>query len=119
VEVRVGPDRREIEVLRNHDDGGYPLDTMLHMPLPLLGATTTFMRGLGETTVEDAKTSSGITMDISPGSRPTGSNNTGSFNLLGNTRNLKPFHGQGEWSRDIHDSSRASIPSLKTLLTRK
>ena len=90
VEVRVGPDKYEIEALRNCDDGD-PLDTTLRnqcLFVRTMNATLSnddwakLMQNLGKTTVEDPDTSSGTILDPPAlGSRPSGSNTKSSDQL--------------------------------------
>ena len=144
VEVRVGPDRREIEALRNHDDGGQPLDTTLHNTtlynttlhnqcLFVRTMTATLNnddwvqlgRNLGKTTVEDPNTSSGITLDPPPlESGPSGSNikscnQPGSRQGVPGTRGCATGEESGIVISTMPDSSAVSIPSLDTILARK
>ena len=136
VEVRVGPDRREIEALRDHDDNGQPLDTTPDNQCLFVRTMTAtlgnddwakLMRSLGKNTVEDPNTSSGTTLGPSPGSRLSDSN-------VNNTRPSDQFvshqgtpgiqsHSMGSDSgvaiSTMPDSSPVSIPSPNTVLARK
>ena len=90
VEERVGPDRREIDALRNLDSDGHPeLDTTpCNQCLFVRTMTATLnndewaklIRNLGKTTVKDSNTSSDTAPDPSPATMPSGSN-TKSSNL--------------------------------------
>ena len=134
VEVRVGPDRREVEALRNHDGGGYPLDPILNNQCLFVRTMTAtlgnddwakLLLNLGKTTIEDSNTPSGITLDPSLGSRPSGSNNTRSSNQLGSHQGTPgtQSHSMGDESgimiSTMPDSSAVSIPSLNTILARR
>jgi hypothetical protein len=133
VEVRVGPDRREIEALRYHDDGGQPLDTTLYnqcLFVRTMNATlgnddwVKLMHNLGKTTVEDPNTSSGTTLDPSLGTMPSGSN-TKSFNQLGSHQGTPGNQGyatgkeSGIMISTIPDSYVVSISSLGIALAKK
>jgi len=133
VEVRVGPDKHEIETLRYHDDGAQPLDTALHnqcLFVRTMNATlgnddwARLMRNLGKSTVEDPNTPSGTTCDPPLGSRPSGSN-TKSSNQPGSHRGMPGTRGYATGSENeltistMPDSSAVSIPSLDTVLARK
>jgi hypothetical protein len=134
VEVRVGPDRREIEALRYHDDGGQPLDTTLYnqcLFVRTMNATLSnddwakLMRNLGETTVEDLNTPSGTTLDPLLGSRPSGSNNTRSSNQLGShqeapgTQSYSMGRESAVTMSTTPDSFAVSLPSPNVILARK
>jgi len=81
VEERVGPDRREIDALRNRDDGELDM-TLYNQCLFVRTMTATLSndewakisRNLGRTTVKGSYTSSGTASDPSPASMPSGSN---------------------------------------------
>jgi len=131
VEERVGPDRREIDALRNSDSGGHPeLDTTpCNQCLFVRTMTATLSndewaklsRNVGRTTVKDSYTSSGTASNPSPANMPSGSN-TKSFTLpasqqgtLG-SQNYAAASQSGIMISKMPDSSAVSIPSLNTTL---
>jgi len=88
VEERVGPDRRDIDALRNSGNGGHSeLDRTLHNQGLFVRTMTATLsndewvklsRNLGRTTVKDSYTSSGTPSYPSMATMPSGSNMTSS-----------------------------------------
>jgi len=131
VEERVGPDRHEIDALRNCDSGGH-LDTTLRNQCLFVRTMTATLssdeweklsRNLGETTVKDSYTSSGTASDPSQANMPSGSN-TRSSNLP--TSQQGPIAPQsyaagqsGIMISKMPDSSAVSILSLSATLAIK
>ena len=131
VEERVGPDKREIDALRNHDNGGYPeLDaTPCNQCLFVRTMTATLSneeweklsRTLGKTTVKDSYTSSGTASDPSPVNIPSGLN-TKSSNLPASQQGTLGSQSYAAASQNgimiskMPDSSAVSIPSLNATL---
>ncbi|KIM46832.1 hypothetical protein M413DRAFT_422275 [Hebeloma cylindrosporum] len=90
VEEKVGPDSRDIEVLRSNDDDG-PDMTYHNQCLFVRTMTATlgnddwaeFEGNLGKTTVEDSRFSSPTDLNPLPGMWPSGSSNTKYSNQFG------------------------------------
>ena len=134
VEERVGPDRREIDALRNCDSSGHSeLDTTLHNQGLFVRTMTATLsndqweklsRNLGKTTVKDSYTSSGTASDPSPASMPSGSN-TQSSNLPASQQGTLGSHSyaaaiqSGIMISKMPDSSAVSIPYLNATLAMK
>jgi hypothetical protein len=133
VTERVGPDRHEIDALRNCVSGGHPeLDTTLRNQCLFVRTMTATLsndewanlnRNLGKTTVKDSYTSSGTTSEASQANMPSGSN-TKSSNLP--TSQHSPIVPQsyaagqsGIMISKMPDSSTVSIPSLNLMLAIK
>jgi hypothetical protein len=130
VEERVGPDRHEIDALRNSDSGGHAeLDTTLRNQCLFVRTMTAtlstdewanFCRDTGKTTVKDSYTSSGTASDPSQANMPSGSN-TKSSNLptsqQGPTAPQSYTAGQSRITiSKMPDSSAVSILSLNATL---
>ena len=83
VEERVGPDRGDIDALRNGDSSGYPeLGTTLRNQCLFVRTMTATLsndewgklsRNIGKAAVKDPNTSSGTASDSSPATMPSGS----------------------------------------------
>jgi hypothetical protein len=133
VEERVGPDRHEIDALRNRDNaGGHPPDMTLRNQCLFVRTMTATLsnddwaklsQDLGKTTVEDSNTSSGTTSDPSPASILSGSHTKSSDLPASHRGTLGPQSyaaGQsGIMISKMPDSSAVSIPSLNTTLAIK
>jgi len=133
VEERVGPDRHEIEALRNYDDGPHLPNMILRnqcLFVRTMNATLSnaewvkLMQNLGKTTVEDLNTSFGTNLDPSPGSRPSGSNSKssnqpGSYQGTPGTQSYATGKEGRIMISTTPDSCVVSIPSLDTILMRK
>jgi len=139
VEVRVGPDRDEIEALRDHDNGAH-LDMKHRNQCLFVRTMTATLSGndwaklkcnFGRVTVEDANKSSGTISDPSLGSRPSGSgvksseqpNNLdpwgqGSQGTPG-TKSYSTSQESGIIISTMPNSPLVSIPSHNTVMTRK
>ena len=128
VEVRVGPDKHEIEALRNCDDDGHPLKpntTLRNKCLFVRTMTATLSNNdwaklMGETIIKDPNTPSGTILDPLLGSRSSGSNAKSS----NQHKSHQGIHGTQGYA--LHkkggmasDSSAVSIPSLDVILVRK
>ena len=133
VEVRVGPDKHDIETLRSDDTGDHPLDTTLRNQCLFVRTMTATLsndewaklkRNLGKTTIEDLNTLSGTIMDPLLGSGPS-SSNTESTNQPGShqgtpgTRGYAMGEESGIMISRMPDPSAVSTPSLDTILARK
>ena len=125
VEERVGPDRHEIDALRNSDSGHPEFDTTLRNQCLFVRTMTATLsnnewanlnRNLGKTTVKDSYTSSGTAPDPSPASMPSGSNSKSSnlpTSQQGPIRSQSYATGQsGIVISKMPDSSAVSIPSF-------
>jgi hypothetical protein len=133
VEERVGPDRHEIEALRNYDDGPHSPNMVFRnqcLFVRTMNATLSnddwvkLMQNLGKTTVEDSNTSSGTTLDPPLGSRPSGSNikssnQPGSHQGIPGTQSYATDKESGIMISTMPGSSVVSIPSHDTILVRK
>jgi len=133
VEVRVGPDKHDIEALRRDDTGNHPPDTTLcNQCLFVRTMTATLsnddwaklMQNIGKTIIKDHNALSGTILDPPLGSRPSGSN-TKSSNQPGShqgtprTRGYATGKESGIMISTMPASSAVSIPSLDTVLARK
>ena len=130
VEVRVGPDKDDIEALRNDDidTGGHPaIDTTLGNQCLFVRTMTATLndndwdklkRNLGKTSVKDSNDTSSGTLDPSLGNRPSGSNSTGSSNQLRShqgapgAQSYSMGRESGIMISTIPDSSKVGIPFL-------
>jgi len=128
VDVRVGPDRREIEALRNNEDDGHALDpdTTFHNQCLFVRTMTATLGNddwaklegnLGKSTVENPNAfDSGTLLDATLGSRPSGSNKMRSSNQLGShqgtpgTQSCSMGGKSGVMISTMPDSSKVGIP---------
>jgi len=125
-EVRVGPDKDDIEALRNDDiDTGHPtIDTTLGNQCLFVRTMNAklnedgwdkLQRNLGKTSVKDSSDTASRTLDPSLGSRPSVSNNTSSSNQLGSLQGAPgaQSYSSGVIISTMPNSSKVSPPSLK------
>jgi len=136
VEVRVGPDRREIEALRNNGDDGHPLDpdTTFHNQCLFVRTMTATLGNddwaklggnLGKSTVENPNATSGTLLDASLGSGPSGSNNMRSSSQLGSHQGAPGAQSRSKGGKSgvmistMPDSSKVSTSSLNRTLEKK
>jgi len=139
--VRVGPDRHEIEALRDRDNGHCPLDMKFYnqcLFVRTMNATLSdkewakLERNFGRPTVEDPNAASGKTFDPSLGNRPSGSNANmsgrsdtsnswvqGSHKGNPGTKSAAPGQEDGVVISTTPDSFFVSIPSPDKLLPRE
>jgi hypothetical protein len=129
VEERVGPDRHEIDALRNYDSGHPELETTLRNQCLFVRTMTATLsnnewanlsRNLA---VKDSHTSSGTASDPSPPSMPSGSNSKSSnlpTSQQGPIRSQSYATGQsGIVISKMPDSSAVSITSFNATLAIK
>jgi hypothetical protein len=133
VEVRVGPDKHDIEALRSNDTGDNPLDTTLRNQCLFVRTMTATLnhddwaklnRSLGKSNVRDSNTASRTPLDSSLGRRPSGLNMTSS-------NQAESHQGtSGTWGYAMGKESgitistmsnlpTVSIPSFDTILEKK
>ena len=125
VEVRVGPDKHDIEALRSDDT----LNTTFHNQCLFVRTMTAtlsnddwakLMWNLGKTVVEDPKTCSASTLDPSLGRGPSGSNTkssgqSGFHQGISGTQHSAIGKDSGITISTMPNSSPVSISSLQTL----
>ena len=128
VEERVGPDRHEIDALRNRDSG-HDSDTTLRnqcLFVRTMNATLSsdewakLSRNLGKTIVKDSYTTSGSASDPSPASMASGSNSNLPTSQQGPVAPQSYAAGHsGITISKMPDSSAVSILSLNAILAIK
>ena len=117
VEVRVGPDKHDIEALRINDTGDPPLNTALHNQCLFVRTMTATLnknawaklnQSLGKYNVQDGNTASGMTLDSSLGRSPSDLN----------ADEAGPHQGtSGTWGSATGNESGITISTMPNLPT--